>query len=137
MLKKHLTIFIGIGLLLAFALTGCTDANEDFIQGSWIFTDMHFKEVGGVYNNQIDNVTEWDFDRGSFIFTSCCFNDDYHISGLYRILDSQENVLDLELYNVKGTLRSRNDRFPIRIVIDFEEGTAAIMGGGPFTRIEP
>jgi hypothetical protein len=77
----------------------------------------------------------WFFSGGTFTYQACCFNTDIEFGGRYRILDSSENVLTLEIYNTYGT-GSRMDG-EIRIVIDRDEGTLSIQGAKPFNKLGP
>jgi hypothetical protein len=77
----------------------------------------------------------WTFDRGTFEFYTCCFAGEIYQTGRYRILQSKENILTIELFNVKGT--GTDGRGQMRLVIDREADTLVIQAGGPHTRVVP
>jgi hypothetical protein len=119
---------LGSWLLVALLLSGCSDANDQFIQGSWFFRDPHLKEVTGETYLEIT----WTFDRGTFEFYACCFNDEQHLAGRYRIVESNDDHLVLELFNLRGG--EQTGRLEIGLRIDREQDALTIQGGGPYTR---
>jgi hypothetical protein len=122
-------------LLVACCITsltlGCFDTNDQFIQGTWYFRDPHLESVSG----ETYLEAYWTFNRGGFEFYTCCFAGEIHQTGRYRIVKSTEDVLDIELFNVKGT--GTGDRGAMRLVIDREADTLVIQGSGPFERVLP
>ena len=125
-----------LGILLAlscitFLTLGCFDANDQFIQGTWYYRDPHLDSVSG----ETYLEAEWTFDRGSFEFYTCCFAGEIHQTGRYRILESKENILTIELFNVQGS--GTDGSGEMRLVIDREADTLVIQGGRPFERVVP
>jgi hypothetical protein len=122
-------------LLILFSITsltlGCSDANDQFIQGTWYYRDPHLDSVSG--ETYLETV--WTFDRGSFEFYTCCFAGEIHQTGRYRILESKEDILIIELFNIKGA--GTGGRGKMRLVIDKEADTLVIQAGGPHTRVVP
>jgi hypothetical protein len=116
---------------IASLVLGCSDANDQFIQGTWFYRDPHLESVSG--ETYLETV--WTFDRGAFEFYTCCFAGEIHQTGRYRILESKENILTIELFNVKGSGTGRGGE--IRLVIDPEADTLVIQSGGPHTRVVP
>jgi len=119
---------LGFWLLIALLVSGCSDANDQFIQGSWFYRDPHLKSVTG----ETYLEATWTFDRGTFEFYSCCFNDETHLAGRYRIVDSNDDRLVLELFNLRGGAQS--GRIEIGLKIDREQDTLTIQASGPYTR---
>jgi hypothetical protein len=121
--------FAWVGLMVLLA--GCaSDPNDQFIQGSWYFNDPHLNRIAG----ESALETTWTFDRGAYQVYACCFVRSTHF-GRYTILESQADTLVLELFNQDGSIKS--ERTSIKLVIDRENQTLKIQGGGPFTRIGP
>ena len=130
---RHLHRLLLAVVCAAVALIGAgcqTDANEQFIQGYWMYSDPH---LGSVVSEK-GQETVWAFDRGSFRMDACCMFEQ-HLSGRYRIFESQDDVLVLELFSLNGNLRS--ETVQVRIVVDRENDTARIQRAGPFTRVSP
>jgi hypothetical protein len=124
-------------LLLAMALTGCKkDPNVEFIQGLWYYKDAHLANIPA----ESAQTTNWEFYNWTFTLDTCCFYEAYY-SGYYRILESKDNKLTLELYHLQGTIGGtvlhRDDPMTIVIKIDPEADTIRITGDGPYTRVGP
>jgi hypothetical protein len=119
-----LTVLFAATLLLA----ACTDENDQFLQGTWYYKDLHLNQVAGETYLEV----LWSFQNGTFEFFTCCFSGEIHQTGRYRILDSQGDVITLELFNVNGTISRGNSE--VRIVIDRDADTLEIQGTGDFTR---
>ena len=122
-----------LGLLASFfvvacVIVGCTDANDQFIQGSWYYRDPHLDSVSGETYLEIT----WTFGNGTFEYFACCFNVRSHLAGRYRIVESKDDRLVLELFNIRGN--GGADRIEIGIKINSEEDTLTIQASGPFTR---
>lgn len=140
--KKYLRnwnrIWIVICLIvLAFFLIGCkSDPNEDFIQGIWYYNDEHLRSIVGE-SQQEDN---WTFVNKTFQNTSCCFTK-VNLQGSYSILESEENALELELFNIigdqGGASVAKQTTMVIKIAIDQDNDTIIINRAGPYTRITP
>jgi hypothetical protein len=82
---------IFLAFLAATLLAGCVDENVRYIQGNWANGDVHF-------------YSEWVFDRGSYIQRSTITTGGNSLlqSGSYRISESKDNLLVLELYDKTG-----------------------------------
>ena len=119
---------LGFWLSIVLLLSGCSDANDQFIQGSWFYRDPHLKSVTGETYQEVT----WTFDRGTFEFYSCCFNAETHLTGRYRIVDSSDDRLVLELFNLRGG--AQTGRLEIGLKIDREQDTLTIQASGPYTR---
>jgi hypothetical protein len=128
--KKHLSVLLGILLLVSFMVACTPDPNEAFIQGNWYYNDLHIQEVPGESYSE----SFWNFSRGTFDAYTCCFVK-YHQYGRYDIVESEGDTLTLVLFNIDGNLNS--ERVQIGIRIDRETDTIRIQGGGPFTRTLP
>ena len=106
-----ITMFMAI--LAASLLAGCVDENAQYIQGNWANGNVHF-------------YSEWVFDRGTYIQRSTITTSDTaHQSGSYRILDSKDDLLVLELYNKTGG-DVFEDPSELAIVIDREADSLRI-----------
>jgi hypothetical protein len=118
-----------VALFAVVTLTaGCSDANEQFIQGSWYYKDPHLESVPGETRQEV----VWTFDRGTFELYACCFSGEIHQTGRYSIVESEGDVLTLELFNVRGQANAAMGQ--IRLVINRDEDTLSIQGSGPFER---
>jgi hypothetical protein len=114
--------------LIAGVLSGCTDANDQFIQGSWYYNDPHLNSIAAEQQEEI----VWSFDRGAFERYSCCFAGEQYMKGQYRIRDSEQDSLSLELFNIKGG--TTRGPMTIKIVIDREADSLRIQHVAGFTR---
>jgi hypothetical protein len=106
-----------------FALAGCSDQNYEFIQGHWQRGDVHFSD-------------DWYFERGNFIHESSIDVGGPNVrqTGSYRVLDSQEDKLIIELFDLQ--VSSGIDRHQIQIVIDREADTIRFQGA-TYKRVSP
>ena len=116
-----------LGLALCIQLTGCTDQDEAFIQGTWIYAEP---SVGGV-TPQSSVHTNWTFARGRVEAHSCC---DFRpgMTGRYRILGSEDDLLTLELYDLEGA--TDTDTLEIALLLNRTRESLTIQGTGPFLR---
>jgi hypothetical protein len=124
-------------LIAAILLTGCkSDPNEDFIQGIWYYNSEHLANIPAE-SHQSDN---WLFERRTFQNASCCFTKT-NMRGSYRILESDENTIELELYEIVGdqggTAIPDDTTIVLTIIIDQENDTIKINRAEPYTRITP
>lgn len=124
-------------IALIILLAGCvSDANEDFIQGIWYYNDEHLSSVPAE-SHLSDN---WLFERGIFKNAACCFVK-VNMQGRYSILESEENSLKLELYDIKGDRGGHSippqTTMIITILIDEENDTIKINRAEPYIRITP
>ncbi|MEW6718091.1 MAG: hypothetical protein AB1345_11395 [Chloroflexota bacterium] len=123
-------IFLSFALFLPVVLlTGCMGSNEQFIQGTWMYDDPHLRITTG----ESENITEWTFDRDTFEYKSCCFNNNQHLVGRYEVIESQGEILTLHLSHIRGD--AVFGRIEIQVVVNFEEDTLNIQGTGPYVRI--
>ena len=118
-------------IVLTTLLAACSpDQNDIFIQGSWYFNDPHIREqIGESYEETI-----WTFDRGAYETYSCCFLK-FQQYGRYDVLESEEDRIVLELFNIDGKFNS--ERVQIAITIDRGNDTIRLLRAGPFTRMGP
>ena len=124
------TFFLASLFLLVF-LAGCMGANEEYIQGRWEYQSEHLANIPAEKHLHIT----WEFYGGSFYYYVCCMNIDQELTGHYRIVSNDGNIIDLELYDVKGSNTGGNRE--LRIKIDQETDTLTIMGTKPFIRLTP
>ncbi len=116
-------------LLTVVFVAGCTNANEKFIQGTWYMRSEHLDQATGETYLEV----EWTFNSGAFEYRACCFNVDQHLTGRYRILDNKDDILTIELFNIKGS--GSIGPAELRLVINRDEDTLVIQGGQPYTRL--
>ncbi len=129
---KIKTLLPLLSLLLAIILAGCKlNPNDEFIQGTWVNHSEHFQNLTGEQHL----TSTWAFSGGMFTFSACCFNIDTHQTGRYRILESEEDKLLLELFNVRGDEFSFSGELLIKI--NREDDTLSIAGASPYARIGP
>jgi hypothetical protein len=128
--EARLVVLLGIIVLISL-LSACTPGeNEAFIQGSWFYNDLHIQQQVG----ESFSETYWTFDGGNYETYTCCFVE-YQQYGRYTILESEEDRLLLELFNIDGKFNS--ERFQVMVKIDKDADTISLMRAGPFTRITP
>jgi len=119
-------------ILCTFVLAGCSpDLNDAYIQGTWEYESKHLQNITGEQHL----ISSWSFHEGSFIFTACCFNIDTYQTGRYRIIQSSEDKILLELFDVKGDDFLLGDELLIRI--DRQNSTLSIGGTSPFKFVSP
>jgi hypothetical protein len=131
---RHFTLLILI--TWGVFVTGCrADPNQEFIQGTWYNNDAHLAGIAG----ETYLETTWTFGGDEFKMVACCFNEEYGY-GNYRIVESSDTSLTLELYNVQGQVGGivlpKNSSMQVIITIDKEKDTIA-FGHQVFTRYEP
>jgi hypothetical protein len=124
-------------VVLAVLFTGCqSDPNDDFIQGIWYYNSEHLANIPAE-SHQSDN---WLFEDRTFQNASCCFVK-ANMQGKYRILESEENVIELELYDIMGDQGGNpipsGTTILLRIEIDRENDIIKINRTEPYTRITP
>jgi len=122
---------LSFSFLWIFFLTGCLGANEEFIQGRWEFEEPHLKNLPA----EPHLTTTWEFNGGTFYYYACCFNQETELSGRYRILSDEGNIITLELFNVKGSASRIGGE--LRIEINPETDRLTIINGGPYIRLTP
>lgn len=121
MIKRSLLVLL-ILLPLLF-LTACTlDPNDAFIQGGWTFAN----EEGDYLSGRTHVYHVWEFNNGAFfVQQEIVLGKPLVAEGRYRILESDENLLVLELFNIEGNYISE-EPYELRIEIDRENNTARI-----------
>jgi hypothetical protein len=128
--KSRLGLLLGVLALVAFLSACVSDENEAFIQGTWFYNDLHIQEQVG----ESFSETTWIFDGGNYEVYTCCFVESQQY-GRYAILESGEDSLLLELFNING--RFNSERFQVNVMIDRDVDTIRVLRQGPFTRISP
>ena len=127
-------------MALSVFLGGCKgDPNDDSIQGTWYRNDPHLANLSG--EQQLESW--WTFRQGivgTFEHYACCFVEVLQ-SGNYTVLNSDEETLVLELFNVRGHLSGislkPDTAAEVRIKIDRQADTIKIDRTGPFVRRGP
>jgi hypothetical protein len=122
-------------LLTGFALAGCqSDPNEEFIQGQWYDNDDHLSNLAGESRQE----TSWYFDDKTFEVYGCCFSP-MAFSGNYRVVESEENSLLLELYNLDGQngnmIFTDTDVISLEINLNREADTIQFGSGDTYIRV--
>jgi hypothetical protein len=128
-------------LVAVTMVLGCcaADPNAEFIMGRWYYNDPHLNNLSGESHLE----SWWDFRKGmlgTFEHYTCCFVKSYE-KGNYRVVESDDTTLVLELFNVKGHaegyVQPMGDTRMIKIRIDRESDTIKIEREGPLERILP
>ena len=101
-----------------------SDADLDFIQGSWRAEGTDPSGRHGWYQ-------KWTFDKGRFKHEGY---PPFFQEGSYRLLKKEGNKLTIELYDRSGTFGTENSQ--IEIVIDKKKDNLMIKGQGPFKRVK-
>lgn len=127
-------LIVSIILLGSILMSGCKpDPIVEYIQGMWSYDDPHLREVVA----ESHWIESWIFDNGSFANRGCCFGE-VNIVGSYRVIDSDENSVLLELYDMQGTQAThsidRDAKIELKIVIG-EDGTLTIGSTAGYERI--
>ena len=122
---KRILVF----LLLIFTITACTlDPNEQFIQGTWEIP--HADADNGFFQWQFSNgmfTRQQEIDRNSPLYTT----------GRFRLVESDGDLLILELFDFSGDRISYEDSpMTIKIEIDHANNTARITNT-LFIRVGP
>ena len=129
MRRIHSLRIVIVVLVLAALLSGCMDANEEFIQSIWRYQDAHLDEM----TSESALIVIWGFSGGTFSYDACCFNIDEHLTGRYQIVESTEDKITIRLTNVQGS-GTNYDGAEVIIRLDRVNDTLAIGRGGPFIR---
>ena len=124
------SILLGLILLLVLLTACASDENEAFIQGTWFYNSLHIQEQVGESFLEV----YWTFDGGNYETYTCCFQE-YHQYGRYTIVESEEDRLILELFNIDGKFNS--ERVQVAVKIDRDADTISLLRAGPFIRIRP
>lgn len=124
-------MIFGFLLLAALLLTGCMGDAEKSIQGTWEWRSEHLMTKASEQHLTVI----WFFNNGTFSYQACCFNIDEEISGRYRVISVEENILMLELYNMRGSQYRLASE--VRIKINPDDGSLTIQSASPFYKLEP
>jgi hypothetical protein len=122
-------------VLVALLLAGCkSDPNEEFIQGQWYDNDDHLSNLAGESRQE----TSWYFEDKTFEVYGCCFAP-MDFSGYYRVVESEGDTLQLELYRLNGQngnmLFKDTDVIPVEININREADTIQFGSGDEYIRV--
>jgi hypothetical protein len=122
-------------LLFALLLAGCkSDPNEEFIQGQWYDNDNHLSNLAGESRQE----TSWYFEDKTFEVYGCCFTT-MAFSGYYRVIKSEGDTLQLELYRLNGQngnmIFKDTDVIPVEINIDRQADTLQFGSGDEYIRV--
>jgi hypothetical protein len=124
-MKKVRALSIILLFQILISLSGCTfDQNDKFIQGKWYFAN----ELGIERAGPVHMLDEWIFNNGKFFHRNeVVFHNPNTLSGRYRIIESREMYIELELYDLQGNLRYSNT-VPAAIQIDEENNEIRVNG---------
>ncbi len=122
-------LFVLLLILLPVILAGCRNPSDKLIQGTWYHDNEHLYLMVAEKNN----LSEWTFDQGTFVFTSCCFNNDISTRGYYVILKTEGNIITLKMHHTHGDFEG--SQYEIQVKVN-EDDTLIIFGGGPYIRVE-
>ena len=126
---RPLIIFLCI--TLSYLLGSCSENPDlEFIQGTWVYHSEHLQNLVGEQHL----TAVWHFHKGAFEYSACCFNVDTYQTGSYSFRESEDGVLYLELFNIKGNEFGTSGE--VFIKIDRENGTLSINGTSPYMRQE-
>lgn len=120
---RALSIILIFHILIG--LSGCIfDQNDKFIQGKWYFAnELEIERAGPVHM-----LDEWIFENGKFFHRNeVVFHHPNTLSGRYRIIESRQMYIELELYDLQGTLRYSNT---VSMVIQIDEEKDEIRVNG-------
>ena len=125
MKPKTLARLLLPSVILVLSLSACTDPNEEFIQGRWVFANEHNIERSGPAHV----LYEWVFSGGTF-FTQTTVAEPQTLYGNYRIIKSEEGLLRIEIYNLNGTraYAYTDQKGELDIQIDTENDQIRIQG---------
>jgi len=106
--------------LLVLALPACApDPNGQFIQGSWdTGVDVDTTEV-----NTTNTYIEWRFTNGTFyLHQEIGLGAPLNSQGSYQILESEGDLIVLELFNIQGDVFTYNNTSTdLRIRVDRDQ----------------
>lgn len=111
-------------ILLPFLLTACKpDPNEEYLQGIWEFANEQGQERSG----KAHVFFRWEFSGGTFqVEQEIIMGKPQVAQGNYRILESSDNNITLELFAIQGNYIT-SDPYELRIELDKENATARIQ----------
>jgi hypothetical protein len=119
---KSKFIYIISCLIFTTVLVGCSDPNNDYLQGVWYRGDVHYFD-------------RWTFDRGSFTHQfEITPMDTNLVQGHYSVLDSQGDRITLELFDIQSTFEAEDTE--ILVVIDKQRDMIRITGK-TYSRVFP
>lgn len=114
---------------LLLTLTACKlDPNEQFIQGTWEIAQTDSE----------NRYFRWEFNNGTFTRAQEVDSvTSFYTTGQYRLVESDGNILTIELFNFNGDRISyTNNPATLKIEINQETDTARIQNVD-FVRISP
>ena len=111
-------------LILSMMLAGCSDENNQFIQGTWDRSDVHILDY-------------WVFNGSTYLHKSGLHMNNPRVqSGSYYVAESEEGRLVIELIPEQNNLGFSVEPYDLLITIDTETDTVRIMGK-TYTRTIP
>lgn len=117
--------FLAISVMLLIFSACSPDPNEAFIQGTWSITN----ELSPAGSASAIKYFEWEFRNGYFYRAQEI--DPLNIiqsQGRYQILESDEDVLVLELFDIKGErFTYNNSPIDIKIEINRDQDTIQVV----------
>lgn len=111
-------LFLFVGLLVASCKP---DPNERFIQGVWDFAN----EKGDERSGKAHVFQRWEFREGRFYFVQQISTPET-VEGYYRVIESEEDRIGLELYDLQGTIEW-SDPGELWLTIDRESDTLRVQ----------
>lgn len=123
-LIRRTTLLFTFSLFLLFTLPACKpDPNEEYLQGIWEFAN----EAGDERSGRVHLFFRWEFSGGIFyVQQEITMGKPLTSQGHYRILESDEDLIVLELYDIQGNY-IQSEPFELRIELDKENATARIQ----------
>lgn len=120
-------------VLFALCLTSCKPhPHQEFLEGGWVFVDPHLNDVIG--QSYLEHI--WVFTEGRFSYETCCLREIY-MRGFYRVAESGEDFLILDLYDIQANEMAYQADQQIRITLDPVGDTIKVALGGPYIRLNP
>lgn len=103
-------------LIISMILAGCSDENNQFIQGTWDRSDVHILDY-------------WAFNGSTYLHKSGLHLNNPNVqSGSYYIAESEEGRLVIELIPEQSSLGFSVEPYDLLITIDEQTDTVRIMG---------
>lgn len=99
-MKRTILILTLLGIVLGFVLSGCSPSEtERYIQGTWAFAN----EQGDPRSTELHVLNEWWFGGGRYFYQfEVAFGFPLVSEGRYRIVETEEDRIVIELYFVEG-----------------------------------
>lgn len=103
-------------LTISMILTGCSDENNQFIQGTWDRSDVHILDY-------------WVFSGTTYLHKSGLHLNNPRVqSGSYYVAESEEGRLVIELIPEQNNLGFSVEPYDLLINIDSDSDSIKIMG---------